>query len=328
MQPTLQNIASELGVSTATVSNTLSGKGRVSEALKERIKEKVQSLGYKPNIQGRALRTGRSGVLGLILPDISNPLFPAIAQSVEAAAAKSGYGVLIADSQGDTGAQTEALKRLVRQGADGIIIIPRRGTRVMKMDLPIAMIDTASTPGNSVSADHWGGGVIAVQHLRDLGHKKLALIGKNRNSSVQNDRIGGMKTALGADIHAQIFWLEDKPNIDFSALARAGFTGFIATSDMHALTSLTQFQRAGIPVPEQVSVMGFDDLSFSQAIAPSLTTMAQDTHQIASHAVTYLAAQIAGATVPKECVIAMSLIKRESTGFAKKTDTNKESAKC
>ena len=108
MQPKLRDIAKDLGVSTATVSNALSGNGRVSVELRDRIRAKATAMAYSPSLQGRALRTGRSGVIGLILPDISNPLFPAFAQSIEAAAGKLGYGVLIADSHGNTDGQRRA----------------------------------------------------------------------------------------------------------------------------------------------------------------------------------------------------------------------------
>src|SRR5215470_17435404 len=99
--PNLSRIAAALGVSVATVSNALSGKGRVSAELVERIRTTAAALGYVPSQAGRALRTGRSGVLGLVLPDISNPLFPQLAQAIEFAATAASYGVLIADSRGD-----------------------------------------------------------------------------------------------------------------------------------------------------------------------------------------------------------------------------------
>ena len=122
--PNLSRIATSLGVSVATVSNALSGKGRVSGQLIERIREHAAELGYVPSQAGRALRTGRSGVLGLVLPDIANPLFPKIAQAIEFAASAAGYGVLIADSRGDIATQTEAIDRLVERGVDGMPSTP------------------------------------------------------------------------------------------------------------------------------------------------------------------------------------------------------------
>jgi len=309
MQTTLQDIARHLGVSAATVSNALNGRGRVSAALSARIHETATALEYRPSLQARALRTGRSGVIGLVLPDISNPLFPAIAQAVEAQAAAQGLGVLIADSMGDSDAQAQALRRMMRQGADGIIVVPRRGTRVAAMNLPLALIDTASTPGNTVSADHRGGGALAVAHLAALGHRQLLLIGESRASSVQNDRISGMTAALTPDMRADTLWLED----GVGALAETHATALIATSDLHALTALTTLQRAGRRVPHDISIIGFDDHAFGRAIAPALTTVAQDTATIARAAVASLVAQLNGEPTPPQIIVPMTLIHREST---------------
>ncbi len=315
MQPKLKDIARELGVSTATISNVLSGKGRVSDETRRLVSEKVRELGYRPGGAGRALRTGRSGVFGLVLPDISNPLFPAFAQAIETAAARSGYGVLIADSHGDPAAQTDALLRMIQRGAEGIVIVPCRGTQVRDLPLPAVVIDSASSPGNSVCSDHHAGGRLAVTHLQELGHRRLTLVGQSRRSSVQSDRIGGMLAALRSDVRADIFWLEDGAP-DFAALVHAGTTAIIATSDLHALTALTCLQGAGVAVPEQASVMGFDDHSFSARISPGLTTLAQNMPEIAATAVEHLAELLDGAPRPAARIVPMALRLRGSTGPA------------
>jgi LacI family transcriptional regulator len=293
--PNLSRIAASLGVSVATVSNALSGKGRVSVELVERIRATAAALGYVPSQAGRALRTGRSGVLGLVLPDISNPLFPQIAQAIEYSASVAGYGVLIADSRGDVGMQTEAINRLVERGVDGMVIVPRRGTRIADAGCPVAVIDTPSTPGNTVSADHWQGGREIAKHLRDLGHRKILLIGASSTSNVQNDRIGGFKSALDATIKTDVLWIEklEERNgpgclLGLADKVQQGFTAFAAVSDLHALRALTELQRAGIAVPDSVTVTGFDDLIWSAVVTPALTTMRMDMAAIAEIAITAL----------------------------------------
>lgn len=297
--PNLGKIAAAVGVSTATVSNALSGKGRVSADLVDTIRKVADELGYVPSQAGRALRTGRSGVLGLVLPDIANPLFPQIAQAMEAAASQAGYGVLIADSRGDVTTQTQAINRLIERGVDGMIIVPRRGTRIADIDCPVAVVDTPSTPGNTVSADHWGGGRQIVEHLGALGHKRLLLIGYDPASNVQNDRIGGMKSALMPDMSAETIWLKNLEQTQGAGCAmgltgrvQQGFTAFAAVSDLHALRALTELQQAGIRVPEQVSVTGFDDLIFAPVITPALTTIHMNMATIADIAVAALARAI------------------------------------
>lgn len=291
----LGDIASALGVSVATVSNALSGKGRVSVELIERVRVKAGELGYVPSQAGRALRTGRTGVLGLVLPDIGNPLFPQIAQAIEFAASVAGYGVLIADSRGDVAHQTEAINRLIERDVDGILIVPRRGTRIADIGCPVAVIDSPSTPGNTVSADHWQGGQFVAEHLVALGHRKILLIGNNPASNVQNDRIGGMKSRLPAGTCSEILWIEKLEQqhgkgcrLGLADKVAEGFTAFATVSDLHALRALTELHRAGIAVPEEVSVTGFDDLVWSSVVTPSLTTVKMDMPTIAEAAISAL----------------------------------------
>ncbi|TYC64384.1 LacI family transcriptional regulator [Rhodobacterales bacterium] len=301
-RPKLTQIATLLGVSAATVSNALAGKGRVSEEMAERIRAKAAELGYMPSQAGRALRTGRSQVLGLVLPNIANPLFPQIAQAIEHAASDAGYGVLIADSRGDVATQTRAIEQLQDRGVDGIVIVPRRGTRIADIGSPVAVIDSPSTPGNTVSADHWQGGRLVAQHLLDLGHRNLLLIGNNPVSNVQNDRIGGMKSVLTGNAQFSVLWIEDHEArhgkgciLGLKEKAREGVTAFAAVSDLHALRALTELQGAGVRVPDDASVTGFDDLTWSTAITPALTTVHMDMATIAEQAVAALTALIEAA---------------------------------
>jgi LacI family transcriptional regulator len=298
-RPNLSQIAALLDVSAATVSNALSGRGRVSAELVDKIRATAADLGYVPGTAGRALRTGRSYVLGLVLPDIANPLFPQIAQAIEHAAAKAGYGVLIADSRSDVALQTEVINRLLERGVDGIVIVPRRGTRIADIGSPIAVIDSPSTPGNTVSADHWQGGQLVAEHLASLGHRKILIIGNNPASIVQNDRIGGIKSRLPSTIESETIWIEKLETATYTGCPlgleekfREGFTAFAAVSDLHALRALTELLSCGITVPEQASVTGFDDLIWSSSFRPALTTVHMDMPAIANVAIDALTSAI------------------------------------
>ncbi len=331
----LHKIAAEFGVSTATVSNALSGKGRVSAELIERIRAKADEVGYVPSLAGRALRTGRTGVLGLVLPDIANPLFPQIAQAIEHAASHMGRGVLIADSRGEVATQTEAINRLIEQDVDGIVVVPRRGTRIADIGCPVAVIDSPSTPGNTVAADHWQGGQEIAAHLIGLGHRKLLLIGNNPSSNVQNDRIGGMKSRIPSDTEAEVLWIEQHEQekgkgcpLGLAEKVAEGFTAFAAVSDLHALRALTELHRAGIRVPEAASITGFDDLVWASVVTPGLTTVRMDMPRIAEIAVGSLAREIesgspeiprtaSGTVVSAETTkVPMQLVVRKTTAAA------------
>lgn len=329
---TMTEIAAALGVSSATVSNALSGKGRVSAELSAKIRQAAEELGYVPSHAARALRTGRTGVIGLVLPDISNPLFPQIAQAIEQAAAAAGYGVLIADSRGETAQQTAAIGRLIERGVDGMIVVPRRGSRIGDIGTPVAIIDSPSTPGNTVSSDHWEGGMQMGRHFASLGHDKVLLIAQSRESNVQNDRIGGLKAGLGDEICCETLWVEDLEASQGAGSAFGladrvadGFTGFAAVYDLLALRALTELQRDGIDVPLQASVSGFDDLVWSSVVIPSITTLRQNLSTIAECAVEALGHAIAdsetlsGASIagrPNCERVPMMLVARHSTGPA------------
>ncbi|WP_430513669.1 LacI family DNA-binding transcriptional regulator [Pannonibacter phragmitetus] len=314
------------------MSNALSGKGRVSTELAERIRAKAAELGYMPSQAGRALRTGRSQVLGLVLPDIANPLFPQIAQAIEHAAAAAGYGVLIADSRGDAAMQTQAISRLQDRGVDGIVIVPRRGTRIISTGSPVAVIDSPSTPGNTVSADHWQGGALAGAHLSALGHRDVVIIGTNPASNVQNDRMGGIRAALGKACRVEVLWIEPHEalhgtgaSLGLAARVAEGFTAFAALSDLQALRALTELQQAGLRVPQDASLTGFDDLIWSSAITPAITSVRMDMPAIAEEAIQALLRLIESqdtGTAPRDPGIArasrpsvpMSLVVRQTCG--------------
>ncbi|MFC5585083.1 LacI family DNA-binding transcriptional regulator [Nitratireductor kimnyeongensis] len=327
----LSDIARALGVSVATVSNAMSGKGRVSQELGRVIREKAKELGYVPSLAGRALSTGRSHVLGLVLADIAHPLFPQFAQAIEHAASEAGYGVLIGDSRGDIDAQTRAINRLIERGADGIIVVPRHGTRIGDIGRPVAVIDSPSTPGNTVAADHWNGGMEIGRHLLDLGHRSLVIIGLHADSNVQNDRVGGIRAAFAGIGKTRLIWISEMERrhgsgcpLGLVRLVEEGVTAFAAVSDLHALRAITELQQGGISIPGDVSVTGFDDLIWAGVIAPSLTTMRMDMDRIAAIAIADLISQIEQEgtdgvlpdpkTIRDQNSIPMELIIRQSSG--------------
>lgn len=314
----LSDIASEVGVSVMTVSNAISGKGRVSPGVAEQILKTAERLGYRPSQAGRALRTGRSKVLGLVLADIANPLFPQIAQAIEQAATGLGYGVLIGDSRGDPAMQKEAIDRLIHLGADGLIVVPRRGTTIEDIDCPVAIIDSPATPGNTVSSDHRDGGRQIGQHLLSLGHRHITIVGGDPASTVQNERVSGIISAIKNEAGFDLVRQEDgnPPTVDWRLRIEDGTTAIAAVTDLLALQVMTELQRLGFALPGDVSVTGFDDLPWARVVSPGITTMRQDLSAIANTAVRHLIADLdghkpiggtAGVTTP------MQLVERGST---------------
>ncbi|MBR9762903.1 MAG: LacI family transcriptional regulator [Rhodobacteraceae bacterium] len=312
----LKQIARDIGVSTATVSNALTGKGRVSEELAEKIRAHAEGLGYRPSSAARALKTGQSGILGLVMPDLTNPLFPRIAQNLSIAAEARGLGILIADSRGDDARQDEALAQLVGRGVDGLIIVPKKGTTAPEIALPLVVINTASDPRSTVSADHLGGGRQLGAHVAGLGHAHVALLGGDAVSEVQQDRIRGMIAGLGPATRTEVVW-GDAGMARLPGLVAKGVSAVMATSDLLALGAHSHLSRAGLSVPGDVSLTGFDDLPLATAMHPALTTIAQDVEAIAEQALDVLTRRIAGRPVDTPAsAVPMTLVLRQSTTTA------------
>lgn len=322
----IKQIATDMGVSVATVSNALTGKGRVSSQMVERIKQRASDLGYRPSLAGRALRSGQSGILGLVMPDLTNPLFPRIAQNLSLMADDRQLGILIADSRGNPDEQKQAIDRLLDRGVEGLLIVPQKGTAPGMQRVPTVIINTASDPDNTVSADHAGGGTLIANHIAELGHRHIVILGEDRVSEVQRDRVGGMRRTFDTSGTVQEVWGNDGIQTLATAVEN-GATAILTTSDLLALRVHSHLTRCGIVVPRDVSLTGFDDLPFATAMHPKLTTVAQDVEHIASLAIQRLIQEIQG-TQPlvQPAPVAMRLVVRNSTSININT-TNMETIK-
>ena len=170
------------------------------------IRARADELGYRPSSAAIALKSGRSNILGLVMPDLTNPLFPHIAQHLSKAADARNLAILIADSRGSSDEQQQAMQRLISRGVDGLIVVPQKGSSPPPQKVPMAIINAASDPQNSVSSDHHGGGILIARHILDLGHKNVAILGGDPVSAVQQDRIAGMQSVLQDNSTFTIQW--------------------------------------------------------------------------------------------------------------------------
>ncbi|BCY12060.1 LacI family DNA-binding transcriptional regulator [Actinoplanes sp. L3-i22] len=272
---TVQDVAREAGVSVSTVSRALTG-GTVSAATRETVLEAANRLGYRVNRAARGLITGRTGNLGLIVPDLRNPFFADVAKGVSARARAVDHGVFIADTDEDPVAELEAIATLGRN-TDGLLLCSPRASDAEIL----AAADPATTvllhrrvPGmSSVVADIADGIRQAVEHLRALGHERIAYVPGPADSWAARRRVEALSglsiAALGAVA----------PTFEGGLLAGdlllAGpATAVIAYNDLVALGVLHRLAARGAAVPQQVSVVGFDDVSLAAMSHPPLTSVA------------------------------------------------------
>ncbi|MFK5979955.1 MAG: LacI family DNA-binding transcriptional regulator [Rhizobiaceae bacterium] len=308
-----KQIARELGISVATVSNALTGKGRVSADVIRLVTTRAEELEYFPSAAGRALKTGRSGILGLVIPDITHPVFPDFAHGVETEAEKCGYGILISDSRGTEAGQKSAIEQLIQRGVDGIIIVPTRSSNPSTSKVPTAIVSTPNDPKSNVAANHRQGGRLSAQALFDLGHRSFLLVGEDPMSPVQKERIDGMKDILTGAAKFEICWANEKFP-DLVLKHQEGITACLAVSDMLALRIITEAGRSGVRCPDALSVIGFDNLPLGTAVRPTLSTIIPDTAELARRAVGHLNSAIQqDGEQPSSSVVEMGIILREST---------------
>lgn len=289
----LDDVARASGVSISTVSRALSEPERVAEPTRRRIYAAVRELGYRPNRAASLLRSGRTGSLGLLVPDLENPYFASLTKGVQARAQEAGMAVLVADSDENLRRETDLVGQLAQQ-TDGVLVASPR-----ILDLDVAALDgtpsiliNAEAPGlPSVSVDYADATMQAVAHLHALGHRRIAYVGGPAGSSADARRREGLTQADERFSDVQIVDLGAfSPRVEGGEAAAdlavgSGATGIIAFNDLVAVGLLAMLARRGIAVPDQLSVVGYDDILVSRLATPTLTTMRVDIRGVGEAAV-------------------------------------------
>ncbi len=335
MAVTLSDVANRAGVSVKTVSNVVSGYVHVSPATRKRVQRALDSLGYQPNLSARSLRGGRSGVIGLAVPGL-NPYFAELAALVERAVTDAGYTLLV-DSTAALHEQEIRVVRGIRAHLiDGLIFSPSAldGTAIAKSRnaTPLVLLGERVSHGSidNVAIDNVTAANQAVSHLVELGRRRIAAVGTLRSVSgeVARMRLAGYNAALNEagiprrrDLVVPVQRFERAEGL--SATRRLLATGahpdaIFAFNDVLAFGVVRALYEAGMHVPDDVAVVGFDDVEEGQFSLPTLTTISPDKQQIARSAVANLIERMNGGAEapPRDVVVPHSLVQRESTlGF-------------
>lgn len=329
---TIQDVALAASVSTATVSRALSNPGLVSEATRKVVLEAVRTTGYRVNQAARNLRMKRAGAVLILVPNLGKPFYSEILQGISDGFAGSDYAVLIADTESrplpdaelagnftdgridgvvslDGGLSPAALDACCVQGVDGRIVFA------------CEWVDGYAFP--SIQSDNAEGARLAIRHLHDLGHRKIAHITGPRGNVLTSVRRRGMmeerarlglparedwiirgdfSLQSGRDAAAQIIAMEERPSAVFCA------------ADTVAFGLMSGLQAGGLRVPEDISVVGFDDIDMSEYYVPALTTIRQDRVRLGQTAAARLLDRLSGATIaPTEELLPVELVIRAST---------------
>lgn len=329
---TIQEVARAAGVAPSTVSRYLNGQLRVSPATEARMLDAVRDLGYVPNAQARNLARRRSGVVGFVVPEISNPYFGAIADYVVDAVERHGLLVLLCSTRSQAVREASYIDLLASGAIDGMLYLGsfrsnERLAAAIRGGLPVVVIDEpiADLPGvHTVVMDDYAGGYQATSYLVALGHRQIAFVsGPAELASVQ-ERRRGYEDALrkgGIDPAEQLvlaghfteqFGMSALPRL--LAGPRPPTAAFVA-SDYIALGMLSAAETHGVRVPGDLSVVGFDDIRFSQYVRPRLTTIRSPLERLAQVGVELLFERLAGGdSSARTEVLPVELIVRESAG--------------
>ncbi|WP_298331657.1 LacI family DNA-binding transcriptional regulator [Asticcacaulis sp.] len=314
---TLKDVARAADVSLASASYAINGTGSLGREVRAHILRVAADLGYRQNLSARAVRTGRTGTLGLILPDFANPFFTALAQAVMRRARASGHYVIIADTEGDIGLEQQAIASLIERGADGLVWFPVQDldAQTVTPGLPTVVMDRKATGLSLVLADYFGGGQQAAAHLLAGGHRKVGLVSGPMSLSSMTERCEGFRAGLSDHaecvFHVETAFSDDLEPAVGEAIDRRDVTAIFAGTDQIALAIVRRAARSGLRVPEDLSVIGFGDAPWVGTSAPALTTVEMPIEDMANEAVDRLLQRDTG--TPARVVFDTTLIVREST---------------
>lgn len=327
----IKEVAREAGVSTATVSHVINETRYVSENTRRKVLRAIEQCNYYPNAHARCLASGRSHTIGLIISDISNQFFPELVKSIEAAAFERGYDVVLANTSYDTKRTANYVRRFIERKVAGVVLmtseldsellgeLSRRHVSVVLLDL-----GTVGERMSNMAVNYHAGIDEAIYHLVSLGHRRFAYIGGPSRLSSATKRLEAFRDAFARylnDAPLPLIYEEDFSLEGGRRAAREIFAGrplptaiFIA-NDMMALGVMEECRSAGLHIPQDMSIIGFDDIAFAALSQPTLTTICLPRVELGKRAIEALMMTIDRPQQPGvEVCIPTYLVKRGSTG--------------
>jgi DNA-binding LacI/PurR family transcriptional regulator len=334
----IRDVASRAGVSIATVSRAVNGISTVDPELARRVWKAVEEVGYLPNTQARALVSGRSHMLGLIVSEITNPFFPELVQEFETLAVGQGYEVLIGSTNYDSARTESLIRRMLQRNVDGVAVMTFGIEEDLVQQLvdggfPLVFVDAGPQVGNiRVLKVNYGEGIRqAVQHLAALGHREIGFISgplRLRSAVARRDAFLKAMRELGLKVPKQHL-VEGDHTMEGGIASMEKLTALdsvptavLCSNDMTAIGALHALYRTTLKVPDDVSIVGFDDIHLAQFMLPPLTTVQMSCKELAVAAVEALRAGIEP-NHPRarqtDWQIGTRLVVRQSTAFPRGT---------
>lgn len=327
----IRTVAERANVSIATVSRTINHVPTVNAKMAKRVWEAIRELNYFPNSQARALVSGRTRLLGLIVSEITNPFFPELIQGFEDIAVENGYEILVSSTNYDPRRMNLCIRRMLERKAEGVAVMTfgieePLLEQLAERNIPMVFVDQGpDRPGISLlKVDYHHGIRQGVQHLAALGHRNIAFIsGPMRLHSAQSRLAAFSKSLTECGIAINQDWIvEGDHTLEGGIVAAEKLLGntklpsaVICSNDMTAIGVLHKIYRAGLRVPDDLSIIGFDDIHMARVTIPPLTSIQMSRTELARAAVNALRAHVENTTTHREYKIDTKLVVRESTGY-------------
>jgi LacI family transcriptional regulator len=328
--PTIREVAEKAGVSPTTVSHVVNNTRYVSEHVRNRVRLAMRELNYRPNALARSLRRGETLTLGLILPDSANPFFAEISRAIESEAFQCGYSVILCNTENNIEKERLYTEVLENKQVDGLIFVAsgedlQAISEIAGNGLPLVVVDRdmGNLELDTVTTDNFSGGLIATQHLLSLRHQRIACITGPSNITPSADRVTGYRAALqqaGVPVDEVLLARGDfHPASGYQAALQLlqrnpRPTAIFACNDLMAIGAIRAASQLGLRVPQDVSILGFDEIELASYTTPPLTSVSQPKEEIGQLAVALILERIQDHTLlPRRKVLSPRLVIREST---------------
>lgn len=323
---TLKDVADRAGVTVTTVSRILNNRGYISEKTRERVYAVMKEIDYQPNEIARALSLNKNNSIGIIVASLMHPFFSASVNYFEYYASLQGYKVMVCNSQRSKEKEIAYIDMLRSNKVSGIIIGTRNGELDERLppNLPVVTFERAiSDRIPTVMCDNYQGGILATKHLVNSGCRHLAILcGSKRVHLPADDRTQAfidecrksrIEPVIFATDEAQFESRQYTTEIAMMLDSNKKIDGIFATSDVMAAQVIQVCSKRRIRIPQDIKLVGFDDVEISRLTTPTLTTVHQPIEQMCNSAVSLIIRQLRGEPVPSKTVLPVSLIEREST---------------
>ena len=333
---TMRQIAARARVSVGTVSHVINHTAGVREPVRRRVLEAIERLGYQPSLLARGLRRNQTTIIGVIIPDISNPFFPLVVRGVEDIAYQNSYRLMLCNADNDAQKEQVYFDELRAYRMAGLIVIPSANSRLVAAadtagELPVVCLDRCPEgwKGDSITVDNTEGAYQATRYLLELGHRRIAAITGQLHVTSAVERLKGFKRALrefGVTIAPEYIQEGrfDRLSGYEKSLLLLQFsprpTAIFAANDLVALGVLAAMRELGLRCPEDVSLTGFDDLELASFTNPALTTVAQPAYQMGARAAALLFERLRGEALPAQHIVMKTALKARDSTAAPRRD--------